>query len=586
MKIKRLKLIQYFLIAIVLLIPGSCEKKYSDDYWNDSGNNIEGSEDESDYVWDESDVNEIILNGRSVIEDSEGVVVSGTIIKIILAGTYRFSGVLNDGQIIVNTSDEKIVRLLLNGVSITCSNSSPVFIKKAAKVLVDLADSTENYLEDGSSYVLDNEGEPGATVFSKSYLSFSGNGKLSISANYQDGIVSKDGLVIKNGILDVRAIDDGIRGKDYLIIKDGRLNIESGGDGIKSDNDINSGYGKIIIESGNIIINASGDGITAQNNISVLSGTLNITTGGGAGNSTGSGTTSMGGRPGGTSGGYSGTTSAKGIKSTGSITIDNGTFMVNSADDALHTDGTFTLNGGTLTMATGDDAIHAEGSVTINGDTLIITKSYEGIESPSITVNKGYISLVSTDDGFNATKGNATEANDGSSLVINGGYVVVNSSAGDGIDSNGNVIITGGIIIVHGPQSQPEVGFDINGTFNVSGGLLIGTGPNSGNMIEAPGNSSGQYSVKTTISSGISSNTLFHIQDTEGNDLVTFKPFRNQYYIVFSSAQLKSGSTYHIYLGGSSTGVNNNGLFTGGTYSGGTFRKSFTLSGKTTNIQI
>ena len=72
-------------------------------------------------------------------------------------------------------------------------------------------------------------------------------------------------------------------------------------------------------------------------------------------------------------------------------------------------------------------------------------------------------------------KGAATEANDGSFLTINGGYIVINSSNGDGLDSNGNVTMTGGTVIVHGPQSQPEVCFDVNGDFKVSGGFLIGT---------------------------------------------------------------------------------------------------------------
>jgi trimeric autotransporter adhesin len=237
-------------------------------------------------------------------------------------------------------------------------------------------------------------------------------------------------------------------------------------------------------------------------------------------------------------------------------------------------------------MATGDDGIHAGQSVVINGDVVNITKSYEGIESASITVNNGSVYLASTDDGFNATRGQATESNDGSQLTINGGNVVVNSSAGDGLDSNGNASITGGTVIVHGPQSQPEVGFDVNGTFSVSGGLLIGSGPNSGNMIEAPSTSSSQNSIKVTITSSLSSSTLFHIQDSNGKDLVTFKPLRTQYYIVFSSPELVGSSTYNIYTGGSCSGTRNNGLYSSGSYSGGTLKKSFAISSRVTNVSI
>jgi hypothetical protein len=56
--------------------------------------------------------------------------------------------------------------------------------------------------------------------------------------------------------------------------------------------------------------------------------------------------------------------------------------------------------------------------------------------------------------------------------------------------------------------------------------------------------------------------------------------------MIFSSPDLKSGSTYYIYIGGSSTGTDINGLYSGGTYSGGTQRKSFTISGKVTSVSF
>lgn len=143
--------------------------------------------------------------------------------------------------------------------------------------------------------------------------------------------------------------------------------------------------------------------------------------------------------------------------------------------------------------------------------------------------------------------------------------------------------MTGGTVVVHGPQSSPEVGMDYNGTCNVSGGLLVISGTNS-NMTQAPSTTSAQYSVKATTTSSVAAGTLFHIQDASGNDLVTFKPTRSYYSVVFSSASLKSGSTYSIYTGGTSTGTNTNGLYNGGTYSGGTFKKSFTVSSKVTSV--
>jgi hypothetical protein len=164
--------------------------------------------------------------------------------------------------------------------------------------------------------------------------------------------------------------------------------------------------------------------------------------------------------------------------------------------------------------------------------------------------------------------------------------IVLNTSSGDGLDSNGNIVMTAGTVIVHGPQSQPEVGIDVNGTFTISAGFLIVTGPNSGNMIEGLSPASAQFSVTIKISSTISTSTLFHIQGADGKDIVTYKPVRTIYYLVFSSSELINGSTYSIYTGGSSTGTCFNGIYTGGTYSGGTLRKTFTISGKVTSVSF
>jgi hypothetical protein len=577
------KLIILLLLILIPAIFPACKKYYANN--TSDGDNITGSEDNDDYYWDPSHVSWIVLNGTSVTENSDSVTVDGCRVTIGSAGTYGITGSLTDGQIIIDTRDEKIVRLIFDGVDIKCSSSSPVYVKNAVKAMIVLGENTQNYISDGTSYSLDENNEPNAAIFSKSYLSFYGIGSVSVKGNYNDGITGKDGLVIKSGNITVTSVDDGIRGKDYLEVKDGTLTVNAGGDGLKSDNETDTDYGYISVEGGTFKITAAGDGISAETGINIGGGSFEITSGGGAGTKEGPDPPGGGGNPG-TSGGYNGTVSAKGLKSLSDLTIDNGSFVISSADDALHADNSVTINGGNFLVQTGDDAIHAEKSITFEGDTLKILSSYEGIESASININDGYISMVSSDDAFNATKGTATEANDGSCLYIRGGNTFVNASGGDGIDSNGNVVMTAGTMVVNGPKSQPEVGIDVNGTFNISGGLLLATGPNSGNMIEATSASSEQYAVKITTSSTLSSSSLFHIEDADGNNMVTFKPVRTVYYIIFSSPDLTSSSTYSIFTGGTSTGENYNGLYTGGIYSGGTFKKQFVISGKVTNVSF
>jgi|WetSurMetagenome_2_1015567.scaffolds.fasta_scaffold00018_5 hypothetical protein len=571
---KRLQVLA-LLAALLFAIP-ACQKYYAET--EDDNDNV--PEDPADYTWDTSSYALITLSGTSVtVDPANAASISGTKVTILKAGTYKITGSLTDGQIIVNSQDDANVRIILSDAVINCSNSAPIFIEDAYKTIINLADGTTNSITDGTSYVTDN-GEPNAALFSNSDLSVYGKGSLAVTARYNDGISSDDGLIIKSGTITVTAADDGIRGKDYVIIRNGNITIQSAGDGIKSDNETSTALGYVTIDSAVMKITATaGDGISAQTNLSIADGSFTITTGSGAKADEGGPVPG-----GGTSGGYSGTISEKALKGLSSISIVKGTFVISSADDAIHSNKSAVINDGTFSMASGDDAIHADNSITINGGTLNITKSYEGFESASITFNDGNLVLVSTDDAINATMGAAVENNDGSLAVINGGFVVVNSSSGDGLDSNGNLTINGGTVIVHGPQSAPEVGFDVNGTFNMAGGFLIGTGPNAGNMIEAPATSSSQYSIKATTSSTLSSSTLFHIQDASGNDLVTYKPVRTVYYLVFSSSSLANGATYSIYTGGSSTGTYNNGIYTGGTYSGGTLKKTFTVSGKVTSV--
>jgi hypothetical protein len=584
-----------FVCIVFFIITQSCKKYYENDSDNSDSsgaNSVTGYEDPSDYNWKSDDVFNISLNGTSISEDCSGAESEGSILTIKSSGTYKLSGTLTNGQIVVNTSDLDIVRIIFDGVNISCLNSAPFYVKSAVKVMIVLADNSVNSLTDGSSYVLNNEGEPTAAVFSKSYLSFYGTGSLTVKANYQDGIVGKDGLVIRNGVISVTSADDGIRGKDYLIINYGSITVNAKGDGLKSDNENDASYGYIIVDSASLNITASGDGISSVTKSTFNGGTYNIITGGGAGSTatlkstviavaTGLGFPGTGG----TTSGYSGTVSAKGIKTSGELVINKGVFNISSADDACHSNGSVIINDGTVILSSGDDAIHAESSIDIKAGKVSIIKSYEGIESYSITVEGGEVGIVSSDDGFNASKGNGGESNDGSLLSINGGNIYVNSSTGDGLDSNGSISVSGGTIIVHGPQSNPEVGMDYNGTCNVTGGFIIISGTNS-NMTQAPGSASSLYSLKIMSSSSIAASTLFHLQDASGKDIVTFKPVRSYYSVVFSSSQLTNGATYYVYTGGTSTGKNTNGLVTDGVYSGGTLKKSFTISSKVTSISF
>ena len=310
---------------------------------------------------------------------------NGSKATITAGGTYAISGTLTNGQIVVSSADKNTVRLILNGVNITNTTNAPIYIETAEKAVIVLADNTQNYVTDGSTYVFANaaDDEPNAAIFSKGDLSFYGNGTLTVKGNYNDAISSKDGLIIKSGTINITSVDDGIRGKDYLIVKDGKITVNAKGDGLKSDNDEDATRGYIYLVKGTFSVIAGGDAISAETDVLIGDGNYTVTSGGGS-NYT-----------------VSSTLSAKGIKGIINTIIDGGTFTFSTADDALHSNKSLVINGGSFTITSGDDGMHSDSMLVINSGVINITKSYEGIESSAITINDGTIHVTASDDGIN-----------------------------------------------------------------------------------------------------------------------------------------------------------------------------------------
>ena len=395
-------------------------------------------------------VTQIILNGDSISADGSGVTIDGTTATITTAGTYTISGTLNDGQIAVNSPTAGVVKIILNGVTISNSTSAAVNVINASFTSIALADQTQNYLSDADEYVYaDSNQEPSGCLFSNDSMLLSGTGALTVYGNYNDAIVSKDKLIIQGGTIEVFSIEDGIRGKDSLQIKDGNITLTTGGDALKSDNDNDPNLGTITIENGVLDITSGGDGIAALTNVTVLGGDITIVSGGGH-------TASI-----------ADDVSAKGIKGLVSVVIEGGTLDLDCADDGFHSNATVTLRGGTTTIASGEDAIHADLAVGIDGGTITITGSYEGIEGTTVTITNGDINVTSEEDAitaettvaitggtFNIVSGGGRTANipDGFSakgikglvgVVIDGGTFVMNCSD-DSIHSNDAITINSG----------------------------------------------------------------------------------------------------------------------------------------------
>ena len=101
-------------------------------------------EEDGDAEWDVADEILITLNGSSATATSDQVSIDGSSITITASGTYRITGNLTDGSILVDTEDEELVRLVLDGVSVTSSTTAPMNIWGAEKAVVIVLDGTEN----------------------------------------------------------------------------------------------------------------------------------------------------------------------------------------------------------------------------------------------------------------------------------------------------------------------------------------------------------------------------------------------------------------------------------------------------------
>jgi hypothetical protein len=543
--------------------------------------NCDDHEDSNDYNWDTSLVVQIMLNGNSIIAEGSGATVNGSTVTITSAGTYNISGSLDDGQIRVNSGDTGVVRLILNSIDIRNSGSAPVYVVKAQKAIFVLAENSENTITDGSSYDYEDpdKEEPNAALFSKVDLSISGKGSLTVEGNFNDGIASKDGLVISGATIVVNSADDGIRGKDYLVVRKGDITVNARGDGLKSDNDEDPSRGYISIEDGLLDITSGGDAIQAFTDVLVDYGEITLTTGGGSGSYLAEGE------------------SAKGIKAGVSVFVGDGSYTINSADDAIHSNSKLAIDGGTYLISTGDDGIHADSTLEINGGTFNITESFEGIESAIITINDGDFHIVCSDDGLNCAGGRDGSGMDRPGwpghdqfaqsgdyyLYVHGGSIAI-TATGDGIDVNGAVVMTDGQIIIQGPISNMNSALDYDASFRITGGFFLGAG--SAGMAQIPDRSSTQHSVLITFRTTRPAGTMIHLQTNASDEIFSFMPAKKIQSVAFSSPLLSAGTTYEIYSGGSSSGTLINGLYMDGTYTPGTRITSFTISGVVTRVNV
>ncbi len=298
-----------------------------------------------------------------------------------------------------------------------------------------------------------------------------------------------------------------------------------------------------------------------------------------------------------------------GIVSKDDLVITGGTVNITAKEDGIHVNDAVKLTGADITIDAGDDGIHSDLAFVITGGSLTISECYEGIEAVTIDIEGGDTLIYPKDDGLNANGGSGdmfgmgggpgggmggrgmggtvpsseampefagtedmraaadtgskgTDAAESSAddesnetyIHISGGTLTIINSSGndaDGIDSNGDLIITGGDIRVslinNGNNSALDYGSESGGVAEISGGTIIACGNYS--MAEQFDTSSSQASILYTYSEGAEAGTTVALEDAEGNVLMTYEVPQTFSSVNMSCPELEVGGTYTIVIG-------------------------------------
>ena len=496
--------------------------------------------------YDESECVKISLKGTSGSCDSDTVNIADGTITITEEGTYILSGTMTEGMIIVDAEDSDKVQLVLDNANITCATSAAIYVKNADKVFITTAADSENTLTNGGKYEAIDDNNIDGVIFSKADLTLNGQGTLNIKANAGHGIVSKDDLVLTSGTYQINAEKHGLQGKDCLSIADGTYTIECGEDGLHTG-------GNLDIVNGTFQIKSGDDGMHADAALTIYNGKIDITE------------------------------SYEGIEGK-TIDIIDGDISVVSSDDGLNatsgstdtadasgnaTAGSTDTAGvsGNATVGSTDAADASGNKTSMEGQKLAdgqtppeMPEGVDGQTPPEKPEGTDGQTQPEKPEGVDGDSGNGGpgngdnpmgnggapgQAEEGVYLRIAGGTLHVNAS-GDGLDSNGNLYITGGEVYVSGPTNDGNSAIDYDGNASITGGILVAAG--SSGMAQNLGEDSTQGVMMTGVDSGEAGSTIT-LEDSEGNELVSWQPDKVYTCVIISTPEIEKGGTYTLKTG-------------------------------------
>lgn len=577
--------------------------------------NLEYSKRDMDASFDESSATKITLSGDSASVSGSGAAAEGSTVTISTARTYIVSGNLTDGSITVTTSENDKVQIVLNGVKIASSSGPAIDIQSADTCFITLAEGTQNSLSDGSAFASE---DANACIYATCDLAINGSGLLDVSGNYRHGVFSKDDLVVYGGSINVSAVEDGLNGKDSVKIGAGDISIDSGADGVKSSKSSNPEKGFVYVSGGSLSIDAEDDGIQAKTYLCIAGGSIEIDAADDALHSDLEGALN-----GGSTSVRSGDDA---FHCETKLEVNDGSFVAETCSEGYEAE-QVVVNGGDTNICALDDAMNAsaadlsDDSESSDADTSTIAPSGEpGANAAQLDGSIGVPDASSanadsngqqntapqgagqqdsatppelpSDDGTQGGQageapsdlgqapnvqgrmerggqapggqGGAPGASDSNCLIqINGGKVVLDSQ-GDGVDSNGNVEITDGTLLVNGPSSDGDGAFDYDGEATISGGTVLVAGA----VGMAQSFTSGTQAFALVQASGSAGNVI-EATDADGNVIATLTATKAFGCVLVSGAGVSDGDTITVSVDGAVTTATASTTGTSGIATGG-----------------
>ena len=197
-----------------------------------------------------------------------------------------------------------------------------------------------------------------------------------------------------------------------------------------------------------------------------------------------------------------------------------------------------------------DGAIYSYMSMNVSGSgSLNLTADNEGLGTElHLTINGGNIRIDSGNDGINTNE-------DGVSVTtIHDGKIQINAglgAEGDGIDSNGFLVINGGTVISAAkPVSDAGLDSDL-GSF-INGGTVIALG----SVMDWAESEYEQVTMNLQFAELQEAGTPIEVRDLQDHVVFSWNPeyveglTRGFQGVILSTPDLKHGEAYHIYVGG------------------------------------